>query len=396
MILAMNVRRIFTPAIIFVFVLVTAIGRPVQAQLPELTIDSTFQREARAAVDSLYNMRFDASRKALQDYRDRYPNHPLWIFWEALIQWWHVLPDLASHKGDEKLFNLLGRTDYESTRLLSKQPDHTDGLILKALSNGLMARHYSNREEWVSSLNRARVALSPFQRLLELHPEMSDLMLGTGIKEYYAAYLSEKYSWMKSFSWFLPQGNKQEGLEKIHEAAQKSMLVQPEALYFLGNIYLNHEDNGRKAVQYFQELHDRYPRNPFYAGILVRCYIEMKHDTKALQTIEHIRREWDDSWLFTDVLNEELSCWKGKALFRMGFPARAEEAFKNVTDLANELSGGDKRPFQVMSSFYLGRIYHEGGQVKLARKWLKKAVDADLEEPPYSREAQKLLDKMDS
>ena len=120
----------------------------------------------------------------------------------------------------------------------------------------------------------------------------------------------------------------------------------------------------------------------------------MKDNKGALQAINRIRESWNDNWLFTDVLKEELGSWEGKAWYRLHHYIQAEKAFKSVLRLRDKLPEVKRRPLQVMSSYYVGKINYEKGQMEQARKWLEKAAATSLEESPYYEAAQRLLDRL--
>ncbi|MDZ7691382.1 MAG: hypothetical protein U5K69_09675 [Balneolaceae bacterium] len=138
---------------------------------PELINNTEFRPVAKEAVDSLYNANPQAARQLLEPWKQRYPGHPLWILFDGMELWWQILADLENTSLDEEFFNLMGRADYEAGRLLSRQSDHADALIIKAVSNGYIARQHANREDWLTSVNKARKAFSAYQYMLEVQPE---------------------------------------------------------------------------------------------------------------------------------------------------------------------------------------------------------------------------------
>jgi len=364
-----------------------------RAQVPELALNPEFQHDAQAAVDSLYNFRFEASRKIIEPWQQQYPHNPLWSFWDALEVWWHTLPDLPDTRKDEQLFDKLGRASYQASRVLGRQPHHIDALVVKALSNGLIARQYANREDWLSSLNRARVALSAQNALIDMHLNIPDIELGEGLYHYYAAYLPEKYPIAKSFTWLLPEGDKQKGIGELENAADSSIFVRPEAFYFLGNIYLNHEDEPARAYKYFQHLHKKYPRNTFYCGVLIRSYIQMHRYRPALAEIERILDGWDDSTPFTPVLKEEMLAWKGRALMETGQLDQAQQNLQQSYELGKDLPNTSNRPMHVMAGYYLGQISFQSGRMKEAEDFLKPVARADVE-GDFPNRADALLKKI--
>src|SRR5699024_2342214 len=153
--------------------------------------------------------------------KDTYPGHPLWTLIEGMKFWWQILSDLEDPSHDEEFIEMMKRANYEAGDLLLLQSTYADSLIILAIYNVHIARQYSNREEWISSINYARKAMNTYEYLSELQPNMADLKLAEGLKMYYAAYLPEEYPVVKTVSWFLPDGDKKKGLEVIREAARE-------------------------------------------------------------------------------------------------------------------------------------------------------------------------------
>ena len=136
------IRYIFLLFFFFVFI----VARPIKAQVPELINNPYFRTDAKAAVDSVYNLNFEGAQIQLKEWKNKYPKHPLWTLFEGMQLWWTVLTDLPDRSHDQEFFEMMKRTDYQAGRLLHRQPKHVDGLLIRAISNGYMARQYANRE----------------------------------------------------------------------------------------------------------------------------------------------------------------------------------------------------------------------------------------------------------
>lgn len=328
-----------------------------QSDPPILTADSAFVVDAKRAVDSLYNVRYNSARRIFSTWKSRYPNHPIWGFWKGMITWWHILPDLQNRSLDDSLFTQLERTSRYARDILDRQPGHRDALLIHALSKGLIARQYANREKWFKSINQARHAINALKNLDDLQVHIPDLMLGRGLLQYYAAYLPEAYPVIRPFSWMLPQGNKQRGLKLMKRAADSSIYMRPEARYFLGKIYMNHEHKPRTALPFMKQLYEQYTRNPYYARQYVRALVQANQDDQALEVIDSIQsRSYGQ---FEPVVNEEVLAWRGNILYQRRELEQAEQSLLESYLVAprKQLPEGTDRPFHTMAGYYLGRVY---------------------------------------
>ena len=378
--------------ILLLFFISTAI--PAQSQLPELINDAEFRPTAKAAIDSVYNFNFDGADQALTPWKQKYPNHPLWTLIEGMKFWWQVLSDLEDTSNDQQFYELMKKADYEAGKLLHRQSDHVDGLIIRAIANGYMARQHANRSEWITSMNYGRKAIQAYNYLMEIKPNLDDLKLAEGLKLYYLAYLPEEYPVVKTVSWALPDGNKSKGLSMLREAAKEAIFAKAEAKYFLGNINYNYESNYGLAVRYFEELQSSYPQNNYYTRVLVKSYYQQEKYSRALQFIDDAIDRWERQDLpHQKVLQEELLTWKGRILEEQGKQQAALSCYKNSFARSQELPNTSDRSFYVISGYLAGKILYDQKQFKQAKTYLSKVVDADAESG-YRNLAQELLSKI--
>ena len=210
---------------IFLVTLLLGITFSSHGQVPELINNSDFRPDAQAAIDSIYNFNFDGADERLAPWKKKHPDHPLWMVLDGIEFWWKVLSDLEDTSHDKEFVNIMKRVDYQAGKLLHDQPSHADGLIVRAISNGYLARHNANRNNWLTSMNFARKALNAYNYLRDQQPDLADLKLAEGLKLYYTAYLPEEYPIVKTVSWAMPSGNKEKGIKLIREASEKLFLL---------------------------------------------------------------------------------------------------------------------------------------------------------------------------
>src|SRR5699024_5132526 len=364
------------------------------AQVPELINNPDFRPDAKAAVDSIYNFNFDGADKVLSPWKEEYPDHPLWGLVDGMKFWWQILSDLENTEHDDAFIEMMKKANYQAGKLLHRQSSHADALLIQAIANGYIGRQYSNREEWISSLNYARKAMKAYEKLGQLYPDMADLKLAEGLKLYYAAYLPEEYPVVKTVSWFLPDGNKEKGLEKLREAAESGIFARAEATYFLGNINFNYEHNYSAAVDRFEELTERYPQNNYYVRLLVKTYYNMRRYNEALDFIGDALERWRTHTLpYQTILAGELLVWKGRILERKKQPQKALYSYRKSYRRIQELSNPGERSFGVIAAYGAGHMLYEQEKFSEAKKYLHKAEEADAA-PQYREKAANLLSKM--
>ena len=74
---------------------------------------------------------------------------------------------------------------------------------------------------------------------------------------------------------FLPDGDRQRGLDQLREVAEHGRYARAEAAYFLAQIYRIFERDDRAALPYLQSLYAQYPDNALFHRYAARNLIEV-------------------------------------------------------------------------------------------------------------------------
>lgn len=346
-------KRLFSFFILLLFW--TAL--PLHGQSIQLIHDDDFGEDAKRAIDLLYNRQNDAAEDELFIWRKKYPNHPIWTLWDGMEIWWLILEDLHDTSHDEAFIETMKKADYEASKLLHNEPDHPDALIVKAVANSYVARLYSNRESWVTSMQIGRRGYEAHQRLLEVAPDLPDNLFAEGIKQYYSAYIPETYTFLKAVSWFLPDGNRSEGLDALQNAAENAVFARPEANYFLAYIYLNYEKNSEQAKFYFNRLVENYPSNGYYRRLYMRTLAQLNQYAEVVTFFEATMEKRDESGISSDPITEaELFYWYGRSRYLSGSYKAAFDAFEKSVNIGKAVAKSEEREIFTLAAYYAGRV----------------------------------------
>ncbi len=359
---------------IFIFALqfVLVSFKDIQAQIqPELLRDSSFVRVIASAIDSMYNASIESSYEILEPYKKRYPHHPLWNFWDGLNLWWQILPNLTETDRDAEFYYHFRKCDYEATRILQKQKQHVDALVLKILANGFLARQYANRDEWIKSLNFARVGIESLLELKKVSPDMVDIQFGDGLYDYYTAYLPTAYSWLEKLDWMLPEGDREGGLNQLKQVAKHGLFLKYESIYFLGNIYENYEHNTELGIYYFEELAKLFPSNPFYAKRLVQIYHTYYPSSKAIALSKDLLKNPSYSNAYSKPYFDEVVCYQiGKAYLSLSQADSAQVYLKKGIKVSETIKNYTNRYYYNASTYYMAQSCFQKNEPEKAKKWL--------------------------
>lgn len=361
--------------IFYIIPLIALLSYPVQSQNIVLITDPDFRPHASAAIDSLYNRNPEAARVIMDPWKEVFPKHPVWPLWDAMEIWWDVLTDLDDDSRDDELFNKMAKADYDAGRFLRKYPGHPDALLVRAVANGFAARQQANREQWLTSVNTARRAYQAQMLLMNHATVIPDNLLAEGLKSYYAAWLPENYPAVRTLSWFLPSGDKQEGLKLLERAAEEAIFARPEAIYFLGNIRLHYEDDLDQALIHFRILVENYPANGYYRRMLVRNLFHLNRNNEAELEIKKTLNDWSvNGYGDFDPLAEELYYWLGRLQLRSTDFQSAYQSFTKGMLAGDKLPGTNKRHYFGLNTYYAGHAADLNGEKKVAERHLKDVI----------------------
>ncbi len=346
--------EILLPVIAAAFLLFSALE--VRSQSKVLIDEPQFMIDAQTAIDSLYNRNEEAARDILSPWIESEPEHPLWILWNGMELWWSVLQDLNDDQHDETFFRKMQMADYEANRLLRRQSDHPDALIIRAVANGYAARHNANRGNWVTSMNIGRRAYQSYLRLMEVRPSLPDNDFAEGMKRYYAAYIPENFPMVRAVSWFLPDGDRNAGLASLTKASENGVFARPEAAYFLGFILLNYENDFESSASVFKSLIDRYPDNGYYRRLYLSSLAQMRRFSDlriaAEETLEHWNKYHPND---IGVMHEEVYHWIGRGYYHERSFEEALQAFVKSFEAGLTLPNKRDREYHTASAYFAGR-----------------------------------------
>lgn len=366
----------------------------VKAQTKVLIDDPRFMTDAQTAIDSLYNRNEEAARSILGPWMDAHPEHPLWLLWDGMELWWHVLQDLNDEQFDEDFFRKMQMADYEANRLLRRQSDHPDALIIRAVANGYAARHNANRGNWVTSVNIGRRAYQAYSRLMEVKPDLPDNDFAEGMKRYYAAYIPENFPMVRAVSWFLPDGDREAGLTSLAKASENGVFARPEAGYFLGFILLNYENDFESSASIFKDLIERYPDNGYYRRLYLSSLAQMRRfgDIRiaAQETLDHWEKHHPNE---TGVLFEEVYHWLGRGYYHEGLFGEALKVFIKSFEAGLTLPNKREREYHTASAYFAGRTSELLNNGKDA-EWFYKAALEQKAGDQVKRQARQRLSRI--
>jgi tetratricopeptide (TPR) repeat protein len=364
-----------TPRILLTLCVVgSTIAVPVFGQWALLRTDA--DSLIRIGRDYIYGAKFDDARRAFADIIARYPHHPAGYFLDAMIEWWQMQLDRRNSRRYESTFLAkIDRVLALCDSILEENPYDIAGLFFKGGALGYRGRYYATVQSWLKAANDGRLALDILIKCNQLAPSNHDIMLGTGIYNYYAAALPEKYPVLKPIMVFLPSGDKRIGILQLEAAARSATYADIEAKVLLQQVYsAQFENQPHDYLRISQELYERYPTNPLFHRRYAVALLQVGSFDSSIAHWYRILDAYRTKVPYYDAYAaREALYYIGWHLYMLGKYDEALSYFYKC-DEACRLLDEDPSGFMVKLNLYVGKIYDLQGKRDLAIMQYKKVL----------------------
>lgn len=318
-------------------------------------------------ADKIYNIEFDSAEVNFRKVVQNYPILPAGYFLDAMIDWWKIAIFRNSKEWDESFLKKIENAIKVCDNILDTNEFDIGALFFKGGALGYRARFHIVRGNWFRAASDAYKALQILIKCLNIAPTNYDIMLGTGIYNYFAEAIPEQYPSIKPIISFIPKGDKKIGTLQLEAASKYARYARIEAKFILLQIYYDFEKNPSKALPIAEELAKTYPNNPVFQRYLGRCYVSL-----------YMLSEWKKTWM--EILEKCQNKVKGydlltarEALYYIGSAlmeeAKYEEAlqfFYKSDEASRKLDREGPSPFMISLNLKIGKIFDIQGKRKYA------------------------------
>ncbi|GAB1371264.1 hypothetical protein MASR1M45_13260 [Candidatus Kapaibacterium sp.] len=302
-----------------------------------------------------------------------YPGHPAGYFLDAMVYWWKITLHRDTKKYDSPFEERIEKVIRISDKILDTNSSDLGALFFKAGAMGYRARHYAQRESWVKAASDGAAAYSLMVECQKLAPANHDIMLGTGIYNYFAVAIPEKFPLVKPLMTFFPRGDKQLGIYQLRAASRKARYAAIEARVVMLQIYSTFEKDNDIAQAIARELFDAYPNNPYFHRYLARILVR-----KGEQ--ELYEKEW------RDILNKCMDKKVGydhftarEAMYYVGLSLMRNRNYDSALRYFLKAGEGaviddEDSGFTVNVNLFIGNIYDIKNKRSDAKKYYTKVL----------------------
>jgi tetratricopeptide (TPR) repeat protein len=329
--------------------------------------DSVYETVIQRGIREVYNLEFENADRDFSTLIALRPRHPAGYFFRAMVTWWRIVIDMDNQEHDNSFYSQLNEVVSICDSMLEVNPDDVDAFFFKGGSIGFEGRLRFHRDDWLAAANAGRKALPLVQQARELDPANYDILLGTGIYNYYAEVIPNEYPFVKPLLLFIPSGDKKKGIEQLQIASEKARYASVETSYFLLQIFYSYEHDYVKALQMARSLHERFPNNMMFHKYLGRCHVVMG-DWPAAEAV------------FKDIADRVHAGMRGytrsverEAFYYLGMVEMNKRRFDDALqkwyqcdEISRQVDTQEASGFMVMANLRIGMIYDLQGKRGLA------------------------------
>ena len=337
--------------------------------------DSEFDARTKRGIEYIYNLEFENADKQFQELIRARPDHPSGHFFLAMVTWWRILIDIENEQYDEEFYDALEDVIDLCDDMLEENENDVTALFFKGGAIGFRGRLKAHRSSWFDAANAGRKALPIVQDAYALDPMNYDILLGTGIYNYYAEVIPNEYPFVKPLLLFVPPGDNTKGIQQIKAASEKGKYGNIESTYFLMQIYYQFEKDYPKALELAQDLHSRFPNNMLFHKYLGRCYVVMGNWPIVQEVWSEISTRCRKNQRgYGASVDREAEYYLG--LYDMSHNAydSALKHFYRCDELSRTLDSDGASGFMVLANMKVGNIYDAQAKRDLAVSSYKKVL----------------------
>lgn len=234
--------------------------------------NALIQMEATAAVNDMYNFKFEKAALQFGWFKEKYPNHPLPYFLLGLNEWWKIMPNSDVEIYDDTFLSYMDLSIDKARDLYQKDAENAEAAFFLAAAYAFKSRLHAERKHWARATFTGKSSLKFLRKGKETEDLSPELLLGDALYNYYSVWIPENYPMLKPILLLFRKGDQRLGLEQLKEVTQNAFYTRTEAQYFLMRIYRTDEKKPEEALVIAEYLNKTFPDNAcfhrYYASTL--------------------------------------------------------------------------------------------------------------------------------
>ncbi len=369
----------------FTFLILLWLVSPVFCQYKILE-DNEALEKVHLAIDSIYNLNFDAADEIIADLEKELKDYPGTSLLKAFYVSWKYRPIKIEHKSYKLFESHLMKGIEESEKMLNRDKNDIEANFFLMACHSYLAELYVENGQNFKALGEAQDAYKYIKKGFDLVEENPEFYFSSGIFNYYREKYPEENPFYKSVIWLFRSGDMEEGLKMLEKGYENAVFTKAECLTYLFHINLRYEDKPERSIFYSILLKEKYPNNLHYISNFIENSIRLEAYDEIYPHIERLRSSENSYYQYL-----------GEIFFGIYITKTSEKLNEALAHLKTADNLGDQEGIRVphydsILFLGLGKIYKEIGNDDLANHYFKKSVKS-AEYIAYRTDAEEMLRK---
>jgi hypothetical protein len=245
----------------------------------QLVQSQTFSYNTELALEetllALYDFNFRKADSITSGILIEYPEQYLSHVARTNYLWWQIISQPVSGYAEKQYMESIAQAMALANRKKEVVISDQDLFYLISMY-AMQARLDLKNGAYIRAMRNGRNAISHFERSRGKEATFHGFLLTSGLYNYMTDQAARKYPFLRIYSIFYPEGNRELGLTQLRKASQSEYLIwSTEANYFLMRLYLEMEQDPDQALGYASWLTSTYPSNLIYQYYHLVILIEL-------------------------------------------------------------------------------------------------------------------------
>ena len=247
--------------------------------------NSPLKESINKTFEALYNFEFSRADSLIQKLKAGYSDFPETHLLATTYYWWLIVSG-EDNSDNRKLY----KKEIEKTLQLLNEKDN-NFLSNEDIGNYINAYAYKTRIELfnhqlISGFVHLNNCIGYLKKSFEKENEYELFYFTSGLYNYFTAYSSKEYPYLRPYLVLHPKGNMEKGTTQLFSAYKSSnVLIKTEATYFLMKIFFEREQDYTKAEFFAKNLTEKYPDNLIYQYYYYTIFLVQDKKEAAIQQI---------------------------------------------------------------------------------------------------------------
>jgi tetratricopeptide (TPR) repeat protein len=198
----------------------------------------------------------------------------------AGVLWWRIFLDVENRSRDRALAPLVESAITQAEQWTIREPERAEAWLYLGAAYGVRSQFNVWRRKFLPVVRDGRRIKTALERSLTLDPALHDAHFGIGLYRYYADMAPAILKFLR-WLFFLPGGNRAEGMQQMIRTRDAGVLMRTEAAYQIYQIDIWYENRIDHALSLLEELRGRHPHNPLFLLNLAQLHEVYRNDRPA-------------------------------------------------------------------------------------------------------------------